>query len=630
MKNRVLLAILVTNISYILLISSIAFYPVSFIHIAFGLPALLIFPGYVCLLALLPDRTKLSIYERAVLSLGLSIALVPLIGMILNYTPLGITTYSVLFSLWFLVLALGFTALYRQRKLPAEPASHSSGASPASANLRGKLLSFTGRTISSEAAKLCLILALGYGLTFIPHLNYIYPIHVDEWMHLAYSRAIQEAGSISVSTVPIYEFPNFTTGQLVMRPGDVEPGFHLLWAVLQQVTGISWLIIFRYFPGVIFMLTISSVYVLAKRKGYGLEAAFFAALITTNTTMLGVSLLVPIALGLIFLPLSLLLIFYHRTVYSYILLGIFTSFLAFMHLPTAVICTMICLVYAALRARQEWKHSMAVAIATLVPLLGISPLIAQIAPEFAKSFTQLIYLPEYLPYLPSPLYLWGYLPSIFFVIGVVYLARKGGTQDYALVIACLLLLLHNMVFFYFHRGVQILYHRSPHYLMLMMSIIGGHALWRLRVCTIWGNLIARFKERSFRLNWLRYALLGIVVALILAETVSYHWQTPFYHMIDEADYNAFVWIEENLPQDYQKAILDPWKATAFMALARREVYARIQHAPKEDDTIAYDFLNNGCTDTEFLKDNGISIVYTTGAVNNSDLVPLRKNIYVLP
>ena len=43
-----------------------------------------------------------------------------------------------------------------------------------------------------------------------------------------------------------------------------------------------------------------------------------------------------------------------------------------------------------------------------------------------------------------------------------------------------------------------------------------------------------------------------------------------------------------------------------------------------------EFLDNGCTDTQFLGDNGISIIYTTGVVDNSDLVPLRENIYILP
>ena len=447
---------------------------------------------------------------------------------------------------------------------------------------------------------------------------------------MAYSRAIQEAGSTAVVTVPIYEFPNFNTGELVMRPGDVEPAFHVFWAILQQVTNISWLTIFRYFPGLIFILTILSVYILAQRKGYGLEAAFFTALLTSNTTMLGVTLLVPVALGLMFLPLALFLIFYYRNVPSYIVLAIFIGFLTLIHLPTAVICAMVCLIYAALRVRKERRHSLGIVASILIPLLGLAPVIVWVAPEFAASFLQLTYLPKYLPYLPSPLYLWGYLPSILFAIGVVFLVKKGEEQDYALVLTCLLLLIHNFIFFYFYHGVQILYHRSPLYLMLLMSIIAGYSLWRLKTSSVLANAAVRVKDRCFRRRWLRYVLFGIIVAVILVESVNFHLNTRFYHMINEEDYAAFVWIEENISPDYQKAILDPWKATAFMALARREVYARIQHDPKEDDYQAIEFLNNRCNDTQFLEENDISIVYTTGEVDNSDLVQFGENIYILP
>lgn len=620
MKKQIL-KILIINIIFASLIASIIYLPLPVLHTILGIPALLFFPGYLFSFSLFPSKESFSKLERILLSVALSIALIAFMGLLSNYTAWGINAYSQVISLWFLNSIFSIVYFLRIRHQSHNTSHH--------AYVNNEPI-LAKRPINLAAFWLVLIVVLGYLLTFIPHFDYAYPLHVDEWMHMAYSRAIQEAGSTAVVTVPIYEFPNFNTGELMLRPGDVEPAFHVFWATLQSVTCIPWLTIFRYFPGLVFILTILSVYVLAQRKGYGLEAAFFTSLLTSNATMLGVSLLVPVALGLVFLPLSLLLIFYYRNVPSYVVLGIFICFLSLIHLPSAVICAMICLIYAALRMRQERRHGLAIAASTLIPLFGIFPIIGQIAPEFAASFLHLTYLPEYLPYLPSPLYLWGYLPSIFFALGIIYLVRKGEAWYYALILASLLLLSHNLVFIYFHRGVQILYHRSPLYIMLLMSVIAGYALYRLRSLSLLADSVVRFKDRYFRWCWLRYALLGTIVALILAESIHLHLNTHFYHMIDEADYNAFVWIEESLPQDYQKAILDPWKATAFMALARREVYARIQHAPKEDDYRTYEFLDNGCTDTQLLRENGISIVYTTGEVNNSDLVQLRENIYILP
>lgn len=606
------------NLAFILLVTGNAFFPITVIRSILGLPALLFFPGYVLLLALFPAKNSLGNPERTALSFGASIAIVALIGMILSDTPFGVQLFTVLFSLWFFVLAIGGLALYRQRWVPSEQRYL--------IHLRWerRRAGFFSGVIAADRFKLFLILLLAYGLTFIPHLNYPYPLHVDEWMHLAYSRGIQEAGSTAVTAVPVYEFPDFSSGAITLKPGDVEPAFHVFWAEFQMVTGLSWLAVFRYFPGLIFLMTVLAIYAIARREGYGLEAAFLASLLPTNVTMLGPSLLVPVALGMMYLPLCLYLVLYQKTKTSYLLMAVIFSFLVLMHLPTAVILIIILVPFLAFAAARDWKHSATVLASAVVPLLAFSFPVVKVAPEFAGSFLHFTYLPAYLPYLPGPLSLWGYLPIIFFAAGVFLLSKKGGTQNYALILAGVLLLLHNISFSYWHRGVQIIYHRSPHFLMLLMSLLGGYALWRSRQLS-WHS---RFKV--FSRHGLRYALVAIVIGLTLAEAVTYHTRAQFYHMIDEQDYASFVWIEQNLPGSYHKAILDPWKATAFIALARREVYTKIQHAPQEADSRAYDFLHDGCRDTGFLKENGISIVYSRESIDNDSLILLKDNIYVLP
>ena len=48
------------------------------------------------------------------------------------------------------------------------------------------------------------------------------------------------------------------------------------------------------------------------------------------------------------------------------------------------------------------------------------------------------------------------------------------------------------------------------------------------------------------------------------------------------------------------------------------------------DEIARDFLNAGSGDTAFLRENDISIVYSREKVENTNLVRLYENVYVLP
>jgi len=64
-----------------------------------GLPLVLFLPGYSFIAALFPAKSDLDGIERTALSFGLSIAVVPLIGLGLNYTPWGIRLLPILICL---------------------------------------------------------------------------------------------------------------------------------------------------------------------------------------------------------------------------------------------------------------------------------------------------------------------------------------------------------------------------------------------------------------------------------------------------------------------------------------------------------------------------------------------------
>ena len=78
---------------------------------------MLFFPGYSLILALFPKKDQIGGIERVALSFGLSIATVPLIGLILNYTPLGITLESTLYSITGFIFITSFIAWLRLRRL---------------------------------------------------------------------------------------------------------------------------------------------------------------------------------------------------------------------------------------------------------------------------------------------------------------------------------------------------------------------------------------------------------------------------------------------------------------------------------------------------------------------------------
>lgn len=71
-------------------------------------------PGFTLVEALYPEERDLKPLERLALSIGLSLAVVPLIGLVLNYTPWGIRLGSVITSLALYTLGVSIVALTRK------------------------------------------------------------------------------------------------------------------------------------------------------------------------------------------------------------------------------------------------------------------------------------------------------------------------------------------------------------------------------------------------------------------------------------------------------------------------------------------------------------------------------------
>jgi uncharacterized membrane protein len=112
--------ILTINILSALLILAVALIPDSPIRATLGIPFILFFPGYLLISALFPSATDLGGIERLALSIGLSLAVVPLIGLALNYTVWGIRLVPVLLSLFVFTILMSVLSLYRRSKLPPE------------------------------------------------------------------------------------------------------------------------------------------------------------------------------------------------------------------------------------------------------------------------------------------------------------------------------------------------------------------------------------------------------------------------------------------------------------------------------------------------------------------------------
>ena len=86
--------------------------PIVYARYVLGSVFVLYLPGYSLIKALFPTK-ELDRIEQIALSIGMSLALVPITGLLLNYTPWGIRTTPVTLSLLALTTALATAALIR-------------------------------------------------------------------------------------------------------------------------------------------------------------------------------------------------------------------------------------------------------------------------------------------------------------------------------------------------------------------------------------------------------------------------------------------------------------------------------------------------------------------------------------
>jgi uncharacterized membrane protein len=78
-------------------------------------------PGYLVVKLVFPKRTpkppskeNLEPLERVALSIGISMALAPMVGLFLNYTPSGITLTPTVLTLVAVIISLSFVTLAKE------------------------------------------------------------------------------------------------------------------------------------------------------------------------------------------------------------------------------------------------------------------------------------------------------------------------------------------------------------------------------------------------------------------------------------------------------------------------------------------------------------------------------------
>lgn len=99
-------------------------FPLVYIRYVLGAVFVLWLPGYAFIKALFPEQLPvktsdkdLDTIERIALSVGMSLALVPMVGLLLNYTPWGIRLTPIVLSLLALTAIFATAGVIRERQI---------------------------------------------------------------------------------------------------------------------------------------------------------------------------------------------------------------------------------------------------------------------------------------------------------------------------------------------------------------------------------------------------------------------------------------------------------------------------------------------------------------------------------
>jgi len=473
-----------------------------------------------------------------------------------------------------------------------------------------------------KAILLVAIIALAFFMALYPRLDYPYPLHVDEWMHLGHTTQVLNTGHLN--------YPNpFHGGQWEVE-GHPETGYYIWFGTSLLATGSSWLVLARLMPALVLGIIALVAYAWGRKRGFGLEAAFFATFIHTTIRFLGPAFLVPVTLGLVFFPLCLILLEKMEKDWRPLpLVVVSLASLFLIHGTTAVAVGFVLVIYLLfylVLSKSPFRQTLpSLTCILLIPFSGLVIFLWNRA--FVLREIQNIMNAEKipLPAIPIPLPQLGYIMIALAVIGFGFLIARGGWRNYALLVPTVILLF--FVQFYrqwFEVGPDILYERGWLYVMLLVAFIAGYGLSQLRQLGL--DFFKRWRWGALPV----YVALAVVVVFALVLRMDGYAKEDYYHVVNTPTYHDFKWIGEELPQD-SVVLLNPYVGWSLVPISGGQyVYTAQAYPWGVEEAIEIDqFFRAGAPDTEYIRERNANVLYSPFPLNNPDLVEVREGVYIL-
>jgi hypothetical protein len=470
-------------------------------------------------------------------------------------------------------------------------------------------------------------------LSYWPHFDYVYPLHVDEWRHIG------EARKLLNGQYGFWSLAGF------------ESGYHIFLAGL-SLFGFDLITSYRFLPPVFALASAIALHAftfhLTRSRRVSLLAVLFFAALPSNVNLLGLWFATPLTMAIPFIYLCMLLM--HRGLNegdARIILAFVLAFagLLVIHPVSAFFVAAVAVLYAAVNRRfikvsRKAINIMLVATAGII-IIGSSYLavmlgLVKMSPAYVLSYLlkQLVFAKGWTPLEPSttvnsillgpPWFRFSsspfFIPLLFGVIpfALAFIGLYAALCNRRLsVLAVWVLYSSAAAFLFVNLQVSPL---IPYQRMLYYCLLGMAPLSAVGLDMLLGRL-----EESLGPSRLMGALLVLLV--LAASFIGYGAQPPgleLYRLVSDDDYLALKFLDKQRPGK----VMAPLEiGSAMPALTSQQPFAALVFLGNRSkrDTVDVFFRSDCAKKEEILSSNWLRYVYSLNPIECGNMSLIYSN-----
>lgn len=460
-----------------------------------------------------------------------------------------------------------------------------------------------------------LVFILLFSLVYSPHINYRFPLHVDEWHHIHETLEIKD-GQYSLSTA------SFRIGFQIFLlalsfPLNLVESFHLfpaIWAVLSGIV----LYLFTYKKTENLWISILSV-------------LFFAS-IKSNVNLMGLWFFTPLTFSIPFI--FAFMYFYSeglekKSKKNILLSLVFMAFLIPIHIISFSFAIPILLIYSTLHYKyilKEWKFFSSFLIIPLFAFLfyyfvtgiSITNLFSRVISDLSFKYGWGVYERQ-----NSFLEMYSLMGYLFALIGIVTLFLNKHKKNFLYIIWPLVLLIS--IFFFRFFGVSFFspYQRNMYYLVISLPFLSAIGAFKSF------SVIKRFliKGRFLKIKKLIFLLL---ILIIFRVTFMDYYDIPaginVYYSVDEDQYLALKFMQT---QEGGVILTRAMQGAAVYPISRHEPFSSLFFYGKNRGDWVKMFYDSDCKEKEsYLSSKRIDYVLEDYDINCGWEVIYNKTAWI--